>query len=128
MVAVQPGVNATTIVVDGLARWNIKVRIAITLVAWFGGLMFGFILDGQSFNHSLQLLGFTVVGALPWCSQLSRRQDERRRFVAFVVIGLSAVVIVAVSRDLPAAREAQRTFNERIRTNTFKEIEKHDAP
>jgi hypothetical protein len=89
-------------------------RVAITVTAWLAGVLFFFMLNGQVFDHSLQLLGCAVVAALPWVSLVSGRQGRSRRSAAIALLGLSALVIVAVSVQLPAAREAQTRFNERL--------------
>jgi hypothetical protein len=88
-------------------------RLALTIAVWLAGSLFFFVMDGQVFTHSLQLLGCAVLAALTWVPLLSRRQDRGRRIAGAAVVALSAVVIVGVSLQLPAAREQQRSFNAR---------------
>ena len=90
-------------------------RTVITVAIWLVGLLFLFT-NGQHFTHGLVLVGCGVFGSLPWVPLVARRQDARRRIVAIVVVGLSAVVIFRVSVHLPAAYKAQRQFNEHAAT------------
>jgi len=85
-------------------------RTVITLAVWLVGFLF-LLTDGQHFTHGLVVLGCCVLGSLPWVPLVFRRQDARRRIAAIVVVGVSAAVIVRVSRHLPSAYDAQRQFN-----------------
>jgi hypothetical protein len=91
-------------------------RLGVTAAVWLVGSLFIFILDGQHFTHALEVLGCALLGAVPWVPVVLHREGGSRRFVAFAVLGLSALVIVRVSLHLPGAYEAQRKFNERRAT------------
>jgi hypothetical protein len=88
-------------------------RLAISVVVWLAGLMFGTLLDGQSFTGSLRLIAAAVLGALPWVPLVSQPKGSRRRIAAITIVGMSVAVIVGLLLQLPTAYEHQRSFNAR---------------